>query len=187
MYENLVKYACKTFWWWQNNRMPPPTHVSGCEMSHLLAKCSKHIQSVFKLIGHPCNDQLTAVKKGYRLTSVTWLYRGLKCTLIEVTCFLKVIRWLLICFNWLQTQVHFLFRRNSVYFLLTAKIELWYLKIHESLAFGLCHTYILQKNPKKPQLSTVTYPYFLSTSFHIHALRSEKKKKTSGPSCSKAG
>ena len=157
--------------------MPTPTHVSGCEMSHLLAKCSKHIQSVFNLIGHPCNDQLTAVKKGYRLTSVTWLYRGLKCTLIELTCFWKVIRWLLICFNWLQTQVHFLYRRNSVYFLLTAKIELWYLKIHESLAFGLCQTYILQKNPKKPQLSTVTYPYFLSTSFHIHALRSEKKKK----------
>ena len=29
----------------------------------------------------------------------------------------------------------------------------------------------------KPQLSTVTYPYFLSASFHIHALTSEKKKK----------
>jgi len=122
-------------WWWQKSRAPPPAHVSGCEMSHLLAKCPKRIQSMLNLIGHSCNDQLTAVKEGYLLTSVTYLYRWRRCTLSEMTCFLKAIRWLVIYFNWSQTQVQFLFRRNSVYFLLTAKVELRYLKNTWELRF----------------------------------------------------
>ena len=43
-----------------------------------------------KLIAHQCCDQLTAVKTGYPLTSITWLYRGLKCLPIEVEYFLKL-------------------------------------------------------------------------------------------------
>ena len=39
--------------------------------------------------GHPYYAQLAAVIKSYLLTSVTWLYRGLKCYLIEVTCSLR--------------------------------------------------------------------------------------------------
>ena len=42
---------------------------------------------------YPCSDQLTAVKTGYPLTSITWLYRGLRCRPIEVKCFFEVIRW----------------------------------------------------------------------------------------------
>ena len=37
-----------------------------------------------KLIAHQCCDQLTAVKTGYPLTSITLPYRGLKCRPIEV-------------------------------------------------------------------------------------------------------
>ena len=44
-------------------------------------------------IGHQCNDQLTAVKTGYPLTSITWPYRGLRCRPIEVKYFFEVIRW----------------------------------------------------------------------------------------------
>ena len=31
-------------------------------------------------IGHHCYDQLTPLKTGYPLTSITWSYRGLKFT-----------------------------------------------------------------------------------------------------------
>ena len=44
-------------------------------------------------IGHQYCDQLTAVKTGYPLTSITWPYRGLRCRLIEVKYFFKDIRW----------------------------------------------------------------------------------------------
>ena len=44
-------------------------------------------------IGHQCCDQLTAVKTGYPLTSITWPYRGLRCWSIEVKYFFEVIRW----------------------------------------------------------------------------------------------
>ena len=43
-----------------------------------------------KLIAHQCCDQLTTVKTGYPLTSITWPYRGLKCQPIEVEYFLKL-------------------------------------------------------------------------------------------------
>ena len=45
------------------------------------------------LIAHQCCDQLTAVKTRYPLTSITWLYRGLRCRPIEVKYFFEVIRW----------------------------------------------------------------------------------------------
>ena len=41
----------------------------------------------------PGCDPLTAVKTSYPLTSITWLYRGLRCRLIEDKCFFEVIRW----------------------------------------------------------------------------------------------
>ena len=53
----------------------PPLHVSGCEMSHLLAGSPRHTQttqSVLNLIfEHLYCCQLTAVTIGYPLTSAT--------------------------------------------------------------------------------------------------------------------
>ena len=46
-----------------------------------------------KLIAHQCCGQLTAVKTGYPLTSITWPYRGLRCRPIKVEYFFEVIRW----------------------------------------------------------------------------------------------
>ena len=40
-----------------------------------------------------CCDPLTAAKTRYPLTSITWLYRGLRCRPIEVKCFFEAIRW----------------------------------------------------------------------------------------------
>ena len=56
-------------------------------------------------IGHQCFDQLTAVKTGYPLTSITWPYRGLKCWPIEVKYFLKLCADKLLVFKWSQAQV----------------------------------------------------------------------------------
>ena len=44
-------------------------------------------------IGHPCYDQLTTVKAGYPLTSITWPYRGLKFTAHRGQVFFEVYRW----------------------------------------------------------------------------------------------
>ena len=41
-------------------------------------------------IPNPCYDQLKAVNTGYLLTSITWLYRGLRYRTIEVKYFLKL-------------------------------------------------------------------------------------------------
>ena len=60
-----------------------------------------------KLIAHQCCDQLTAVKTGYPLTSITWPYRGLKCRSIKVEYFFAVIRWQITSFKWSQAQVYF--------------------------------------------------------------------------------
>ena len=63
----------------------------------LLARCPKHIQSVFNLIVdilmdiHLMNNW--QLSKGYPLTSVTWLYRQLKCTTHWDDMCLKVILW----------------------------------------------------------------------------------------------
>ena len=66
-------------------------------------------------IGHSCYGQLTAVRKGYPLTSVTWLY-------LWGNVF-KVIRWPVFGFKLIGVQVHFL-RWYSVCFLLAARFKL---------------------------------------------------------------
>ena len=54
-----------------------------CLLSHFLAS----LGDKRKLIAHQCCDQLTAVKTGHPLTSITWPYRGLKCRRLEVEYF----------------------------------------------------------------------------------------------------
>ena len=56
------------------------------------------------LIAHQCCDQLTAVKTRYPLTSITWLYRGLRCRPIEVKYFLKLSADKLLVFKWSQAR-----------------------------------------------------------------------------------
>ena len=70
---------------------------------------------------YQCFDQLTAVKTGYPLTSITWPYRGLRCRPIEVK--LSADK-LLVC-KWSQAQVIFFLKvhmKYVVYFCRTIKI-----------------------------------------------------------------
>ena len=81
-----------------------------CNNQVLLATCScpKYVKSVFNLIVDihaMVNWQLS--KKGL-LTSVTWLYHGLKCTTHWGDVFFKVIHWPIFGFNyWSQAQVQY--------------------------------------------------------------------------------
>ena len=61
----------------------------------LLARCSRHIQSVFNLIVDILMDfhvdwSIDSCQKGCPLTSVTCCIGGSSVQLIEVTCFLKL-------------------------------------------------------------------------------------------------
>ena len=69
------------------------------------------------MIAHQCFDQLTAVKTGYPLTSITWPYHGLKCSPIEVEYFFEVIRWQIttLKWSWSQAQVYFFPRIHIKY------------------------------------------------------------------------
>ena len=55
-----------------------------CSISYFFASLGSEHRKTDTHIGHQCCDQLTAVKTRYPLTSITWVYRGLRCRLIEV-------------------------------------------------------------------------------------------------------
>ena len=59
------------------------------------------------MITHQCCDQLTTVKTGHPLTSITWPYRGLRCRPIEVKYFLKLSADKLLVLKESQAQVYF--------------------------------------------------------------------------------
>ena len=52
-------------------------------------------------IGHSCYDQLTPLKTGYPLTSITWPYRGLKFTAHRSQIFKKLTADQLLVFDWI--------------------------------------------------------------------------------------
>ena len=58
-------------------------------------------------VAHPCCDQLTAVKTGYPLTSITWPYRGLRVDPSRSSILLKLSADNLFVFKWLQAHVYF--------------------------------------------------------------------------------
>ena len=60
-----------------------------------------------KLIAHQCCDQLTTVKTGHPLTSITWPYRGLRCRPMEVKYFLKLSDDKLLVLKESHAQVYF--------------------------------------------------------------------------------
>ena len=63
-----------------------------CSVSYFLARLGSKHWKTDTHIGHQCCDQLTAVKTRHPLTSISWLYRGLRYRPIEVKCFFEVIR-----------------------------------------------------------------------------------------------
>ena len=72
---------------------PSALQENQCSISHFLASLVAQEDWYCTHIVHQCCDQLTAVKTGYLLTSITWPYRGLRCRPIEVEYLFEVIRW----------------------------------------------------------------------------------------------
>ena len=72
---------------------PSAPQENQCSISHFLASLVAQEDWYCTHIVHQCCDQLTVVKTGYPLTSITWPYRGLRCRPIEVEYLFKVIRW----------------------------------------------------------------------------------------------
>ena len=93
-----------------------------CSISYFLASLGSEHRKTDTHIGHQCCDQLTAVKTRYPLTSITWLYRGLRCRPIEVKCFFEVIRW------------------QGTGFPMIAGSSLIFLKIHMKYVVFVCRT-----------------------------------------------
>ena len=76
-------------------------------------------------VAHPCCDQLTAVKTGYPLTSITWPYRGLRCQLIEVEYLFEVIRWQVTSFQMIAgSSLIFLIHMKYVVFYMCRTIKI---------------------------------------------------------------
>ena len=85
----------------------PHHRETNVQCHFFLANLGAQENSYCTHIAHQCCDQLTAVKTGYPLTSITWPYRGLRCRPIEVEYFFEVIRWQITSFKWSQAQVYF--------------------------------------------------------------------------------
>ena len=103
---------------------PPPTvrpsapQGNQCVISQFLAIDSSLGGQVQPDIAHPCCDQLTAVKTGYPLTSITWPYRGLRCRPIEVEYLFEVIRWQVTSFQMIAgSSLIFLIHMKYVVFM----------------------------------------------------------------------
>ena len=106
---------------------------------------------------HQCCDQLTAIKTGLPLTSITWPYRGLKCRPIEVEYFFKVIRWQITSFKWSQAQVYFFQGFISNMLCLchygTALLGFWF---QTDLGSENSSSFILKYRRGRPYLTMVT-------------------------------
>ena len=60
----------------ESSERPYVVHVSGCEISNLIARSPRHILSVFNGIGHPCYGQLTADKINRQFETHQWHYQS---------------------------------------------------------------------------------------------------------------
>ena len=74
----------------------PPSRTTGKPMFNLTLSCTH--------IAHQCYDQLTAVRTGYQLSSITWPYRGLRCCPFEVEYVFEVIRWQVTSFQMIASS-----------------------------------------------------------------------------------
>ena len=107
----------------------PILYVLGnqCSISHFLASLGVQEKWYCTHIAHQCCDQLTAVKTGYPLTSITWPYRGLRCRPIEVEYLFEVIRWQVTSFQMIagSSLIFFKFIWNMLC-LCAAQLKFWF-------------------------------------------------------------
>ena len=84
---------------------PSAPQGNKCFLSHFLASLGVVWEPKKKLIAHQCCDQLTAIKTGYPLTSITWPRAQVSTHRSRVL--FEVIRWQITNFKWSQAQVYF--------------------------------------------------------------------------------
>ena len=103
----------------------PPVHPSVLTTGKpmLSVTLSSWCESLQTDNAHPCCGQLTAVKTGFLLTSITWLYRGLRCRPIEIMCFFMLSVDKLPVLNWLQALTSTGFCCNNGYKFMT--VDSW--------------------------------------------------------------
>ena len=128
-----------------------------CSVSYFLASLGSEHRKIDTHIGHQCCDQLTAVKTRYPLTSITWLYRGLRCRPIKVKYFF-----------WSYPLTRYWFSNDR-------RLKFNFFKIHMKYVVFMCRTIkILFSNwPRTRKLSqllqagkTIAFDF----SRHVHAL-----------------
>ena len=94
---------------------PParPSEPQGnqCSIPHFLASLGEQEDWYCTHIAHQCCDQLTAVKTGYSLTSITWPYCGLGCRPVKLSADKLLV------FKWSQAEVYFLIPMKYVVFI----------------------------------------------------------------------
>ena len=83
----------------------PVNCFTRCSISYFLASLGAQENWQCTNIRHQCCNQLTTVKTGYPLTSITWPYRELRCRPIEVKYFLTLSADKLLVLRWSQAQV----------------------------------------------------------------------------------
>ena len=95
----------------------PPSRTTGKPMFNLTLSCTH--------IAHQCYDQLTAVRTGYQLSSITWPYRGLRCCPFEVEYVFEVIRWQVTSFQMIaSSSLFFLIHMKHVVFCMCRTIKM---------------------------------------------------------------
>ena len=110
---------------WLTPDRPSAPQWNQCSISHFLASLGAQENWYCTHIAHQCCGQLTAVKTGYPLTSITWPYRGLRCRPIKVEYFFEVIRWQVTSFQMIagSSLIFFKFIWNM---LCAAQLKFWF-------------------------------------------------------------
>ena len=104
---------------------PSASQENQCSISHFSASLVAQEDWYCTHIVHKCCDQLTAVKTGYPLTSITWPYRGLRCRTIEVEYLFEVIRWQFTSFQMIAgSTLIFLIHMKYVVFYMCRTIKI---------------------------------------------------------------
>ena len=105
---------------------PSAPQGSQCSISRFVASLGAQEDWYCTHIAHQCCDQLTAVKTGYPLTSITWPFCGLRSRPIEVEYLFEVIRWQVTSFQMIagSSLIFFLIDIQDVVFYMCRTIKI---------------------------------------------------------------
>ena len=106
---------------------PSAPQGNQCSISHFLPSLGAQEDWYCTHIAHQCCDQLTAVKTGSPLTSITWPYGGLRYRPIEVEYLFEVIRWKVTSFQMITCSCLNFFNSYEIRCVLcAAQLKFWF-------------------------------------------------------------